>query len=118
MCVVHTGKSTIVTWDLTKYRLPLLRFVASRYRSRYSLHGVTFLYESILVIRFSFRNLNISSSAASLFLIIPLIVNRRSQEVRGVDQAFGSFMRVVYMCTYVCMCVQHAYMRSCVGRRV
>jgi len=62
---------------------------------------------------FSFRDLNISSSAASLFLIIPLIVNRQSQEVRSVDQAFGSFMCVVFVCTYVYVCMYVCMYREC-----
>lgn len=66
--------------------------------------------------RFFTRDPNIFSSP--LFLIIPLIVNRRSQEVRGVDLArcfWAPHARLMYVYMYVCIraCVR-ARMRVCV----
>jgi len=100
------------------YTLLLLCFIVSIISIPFGI--VSVVISSYSIIRNNscvYSYLNIFPSAASLFLIIPLIVNRRSQEVRGVDQVFW----VLYACrvrVYVCIHIGHRYVRSCIGRRI
>lgn len=87
------------------------------YRSRYSLkHGVVFfLTRAYSNSRFcSYVTWTyLSFRCVAIFNYFAYRVNRRSQEVRGVNQAFGSLICVVYVyinVVYVWMHIEHVDM--------